>query len=488
MTKECTKCKQQQPLTQFGKKSNSKDGLNFVCKPCLKEISRIAYENNKEKKKASATAYYERNKEQILAKRDPEVQKQKTKAWREANPDKVKTRKQIYKELNKQQISEYNKKYRKEHRAEINAQNRARKKSDPKYALRVMLAKRTMEVIKSRGYKSDTRFNKYVGCTKEVLYNHIEKQFVLGMTWENRGKVWEIDHIIPLTRARNLEQMLELAHYTNLQPLFAEDNRKKSDKMVKCWQKFKRDKNEAEDKAAGHNFHLSVSDFTLSFEPLTKEHRQFIQKYEWLGKIGYGVKWVFTARHNNHLAGVVMISEPNAYQFGEREALIQRGAVSSWAPKNLNSKLVMFACRWMVRNTNKRYFVAYSDPDAGEIGTIYQACNFDYLGQEFGAKYMYQLSDGSLKTSRYFDRTSAMKKYAKILGIEWQPEWTSKTGYQIYSMIPQELKDYAKAEMSKYKKVKQTPKGKYVLLLNYGKDICQKTWEPQPYPKREKGY
>ena len=42
--------------------------------------------------------------------------------------------------------------------------------------------------------------------------------------------------------------------------------------------------------------------------------------------------------------------------------------------------------------------------------------------------------------------------------------------------------------MSKYKKVKQTPKGKYVLLLNYGKNKCKKLWESQPYPKREKGF
>lgn len=488
MTKECTKCKQQQSLTLFGKKSNAKDGLNFVCKPCLKEISRIAYKQNKERKKASATAYYERNKEQILAKRNPEVQKQKIKAWREANPEYISQYKKEYNQEHKAYIAEYQKSYRVANRDKRNKREQERLKIDPIYKIIKTARKRLSEILKSKGITKTNSYRKYIGCTTERLHEFISSKFRDGMTWDNHGTLWDLDHIIPLSAGKNEHHFTYLTHYRNFQPLLKSENYKKSDKITMCWQKLVRDVNEDRDREAGHNFNLNVSDFVLAIEPLSREHRQFIHKYEWLGKIGYGVKWVFTARYNNHLAGVVMISEPNAYQFGEREALIQRGAVSSWASKNLNSKLVMFACRWMVKNTNKRYFVAYSDPDAGEIGTIYQACNFDYLGQKYGAKYMLRLPNGELSTTRNFTRTSTMKKYAKILGIEWRSEWVRKSGYQIYEAIPQELKDYAKAQMDKYPKVKQTPKGKYILLLNYGKDICHKTWEPQPYPKREKGY
>ena len=55
-------------------------------------------------------------------------------------------------------------------------------------------------------------------------------QFVEGMTWENRGKVWVIDHIEPLV-SFDLTiriELLKAVHYTNLRPLFKKDNAKKS--------------------------------------------------------------------------------------------------------------------------------------------------------------------------------------------------------------------------------------------------------------------
>jgi hypothetical protein len=50
--------------------------------------------------------------------------------------------------------------------------------------------------------------------------------------WDNYGsKTWHIDHIIPLSIANTSDEVLTLCHYTNLQPLWASDNHKKSDKM-----------------------------------------------------------------------------------------------------------------------------------------------------------------------------------------------------------------------------------------------------------------
>jgi hypothetical protein len=70
-----------------------------------------------------------------------------------------------------------------------------------------------------------------VGCTPEFLKEHLEKQFVDGMTWENRNK-WHIDHKLPLSSAKTEEELYKLCHYTNLQPLWAEENLKKSNKII----------------------------------------------------------------------------------------------------------------------------------------------------------------------------------------------------------------------------------------------------------------
>jgi hypothetical protein len=266
-----------------------------------------------------------------------------------------------------------------------------------------------------------------------------------------------------------------------------------------CHQYIRRLETKAEDESLGFRFDLKASDFDLSFEPMSKELKDFIKKYEWLGTTGWLVKWCFTARHEGKLAGVVMLSEPVAPSiFGKAlkynvEALVQRGACSSWAPKNLNSRLVMFACRWMVENTDRRVFIGYSDPSANEYGTIYQACNFMYLGAKFGNKAVYTLPNGKKVGSRYFTRTSSMKKWAKELGIQWQPSWSKNNGYQNVSAIPKTelkaLRDYASRMMKKCPKSEKQKKGKYALILTKKREkALRKTLlslvKPEPYPKR----
>jgi hypothetical protein len=78
--------------------------------------------------------------------------------------------------------------------------------------------------------KTQTTFE-IIGCTPQELKEHLEKQFVDGMGWENRCE-WHIDHIIPLSSAKTEEELYQLCHYTNLQPLWAIDNLKKSNNIL----------------------------------------------------------------------------------------------------------------------------------------------------------------------------------------------------------------------------------------------------------------
>ena len=66
-----------------------------------------------------------------------------------------------------------------------------------------------------------------------MLKKHIESQFKDGMSWENhKHDGWHIDHIIPLSSAKNEENVYKLCHYTNLQPLWATENYKKGKKII----------------------------------------------------------------------------------------------------------------------------------------------------------------------------------------------------------------------------------------------------------------
>lgn len=65
------------------------------------------------------------------------------------------------------------------------------------------------------------------------MRNYLENKFIDGMTWDNKGFYgWHIDHIIPLSSAKTEEEIYKLCHYSNLQPLWAEDNMKKGDKIL----------------------------------------------------------------------------------------------------------------------------------------------------------------------------------------------------------------------------------------------------------------
>ena len=193
--KVCTKCKEEKKLTEFDKDKDKKDGLTYRCKSCRKKYRQANKEYFKE--------YYQANKEKV-------------KEYRQANKERVKE----YYQANKERINEITKKYK-----------RNRIKTDPLFKMCCNLRTRTSQAFKSKYWKKNNTTKDLLGCTFEVAKQHIERQFTKGMNWDNYGE-WHIDHIIPLASAKNEQEMCNLCHYTNLQPLWAEDNLRKSDKII----------------------------------------------------------------------------------------------------------------------------------------------------------------------------------------------------------------------------------------------------------------
>jgi hypothetical protein len=122
-------------------------------------------------------------------------------------------------------------------KAKDNATNRAymrrRRQYDPLFRITQAIKCRIRAVIKSKSLIRADRYNRLIGCTPNQLRDHLEAQFRPGMTWENYGK-WEVDHIRPC-RSFNLaiiQEQRDCFHFSNLQPLWLQENRSKSGKWT----------------------------------------------------------------------------------------------------------------------------------------------------------------------------------------------------------------------------------------------------------------
>lgn len=73
-----------------------------------------------------------------------------------------------------------------------------------------------------------------LGCSREHFLRHIKSLMREGMTMENYGPVWHLDHVVACKHfdLADSEQRLRCFHWTNYQPLFARENKVKSGKMV----------------------------------------------------------------------------------------------------------------------------------------------------------------------------------------------------------------------------------------------------------------
>jgi hypothetical protein len=116
--------------------------------------------------------------------------------------------------------------------------------------------------------------------------------------------------------------------------------------------------------------------------------KAIILQYEWLRTMGT-TDFQFGLYFGEHLAGAVCFGRTSGTKTAESICgkyahlvkTLNRGACAHWSHPNSASFLIAHACRLMAQK-GYHIFVAYSDPSpsAGEIGTVYQSCGWNYVG------------------------------------------------------------------------------------------------------------
>ena len=199
--KKCKDCNLQKPFEEFIKRKDSKDGYRNSCKECyskykkeyrLSNIDHIRNYNNNYRKKYNKT------------------------------------------EKIKNYLLEYGRKYSKTEKFKINKRkyDKKRRENDPTYALTRGIRRLISLAINNKNYTKKSKTYEILGCTFEEFKIYIESKFESWMTWENKGLYngelnygWDIDHIIPISKANTEDELLKLNHYSNLQPLCSKINR-----------------------------------------------------------------------------------------------------------------------------------------------------------------------------------------------------------------------------------------------------------------------
>lgn len=235
-----------------------------------------------------------------------------------------------------------------------------------------------------------------------------------------------------------------------------------------AWQKQLRDRHNAEGTPPVPHLDLKraiVKPVTSAFA------KQIIYKYEWLGTMAnstyhYGIFF------GPFCAGVTCVAVatgtggnnvPKMFDLEHHElATLVRGANVHWSPPNANSKLVTFTCKLVVKDSGAKLIIAYADTDAGEIGTIYQACGWSYIGRG-AATTQFVAPNG-----RIYDQRN-ISHWSKNHEIQWT-----------------EQRD--KLLAAGWKEQASNPKHRYVQILDKSSRHLVRIVEKMtlPYPKRER--
>lgn len=172
-TKKCLGCNRNKYLNEFYKDVTHSDGLSSKCKDCRKQ-------------------YPSSSKDRLAA----------TKRKHRQNP------------TTKAKIAEY---------------VRNRRKQDVLFNLAEKVRDRMRKLVSKNKVGSGARD---LGCSLEFFKEYLEERFDEHMTWNNYGAYWELDHVWPLSmfNLTDRDDFLAACHYSNIQPLSKDRNRKKGNR------------------------------------------------------------------------------------------------------------------------------------------------------------------------------------------------------------------------------------------------------------------
>jgi len=192
MVKVCSVCNIEKPLEEFHNKQRGYLGKSELCKLCKKGKDGVKWKNMSQEDKDRINR---------IARENYHKNRMINPTYRKEDKDSARIRKMNY------------------------------RMSSELVSMKESIRSRIVKYLKKNGYNKNGKTFEIVGITPERLKEYISRQFDEGMSWSNHGE-WHIDHIIPLSSAKNETELYKLFHYSNLQPLWASENMSKGNKII----------------------------------------------------------------------------------------------------------------------------------------------------------------------------------------------------------------------------------------------------------------
>jgi hypothetical protein len=191
-----------------------------------KELARLYYQRKQDAIKKRMREYYQKNSERIKARvrlravKKPHLKKESDRRSYQKHRLKRLEQQRLYWSENRPRLLARQKLWREKNPDKIKASFAAYIKTHPEAKVCMNLRIRLNKILGNKTPRNLSVFN-LVGCSLSTLRRHIENQFSGDMSWTNRGKVWHVDHIIPISLYENKN---DANHYSNLRPMLAKIN------------------------------------------------------------------------------------------------------------------------------------------------------------------------------------------------------------------------------------------------------------------------